>query len=197
MDGFLEEGLQPAGLGWGTHERHWPVDGARHESGCDAAIFLRRPGLATLVRSWTPLQGSYLGFLVTHGESISLADHLTLRENGVAIYRPTVHYAYFPSDDAVLSVHECAGRNWRLQSASRIMRCEIVDGMDELGVLLMGMPKTTRSVYWFGSRLTIQQARGLAPENSATTLQVVAGIPWWVRLGRAQSAGRHCRARRY
>jgi homospermidine synthase len=173
VDGFVSEGLQPAELGWGSHERHWPDDAARHGYGSDAAIYLRQPGIATRVRSWTPLQGPYHGFLVTHAESISIADHLTLRENNEISYRPTVHYAYHPCDDAVLSLHEIAGRNWRAQDEQRIIGKEIDSGMDELGVLLMGNPK---GVYWFGSRLTIEQARRLAPHNSATSLQVVAGI---------------------
>lgn len=173
VDGFVDEGLQPSELGWGSHERHWPHDAKRHGFGSDAAIYLQRPGIATRVRSWTPLEGPYHGFLVTHAESISIADHLTLRENGEVIYRPTVHYAYHPCDDAVLSLHECAGKNWQLQPQRRIMRDEIESGMDELGVLLMGNPK---GVYWYGSRLTIAGARALAPYNSATSLQVVAGI---------------------
>jgi len=173
VDAFVDEGLQPAELGWGTHERHWPVDAKRHGFGSDAAIYLQRPGFGTRVRSWTPLEGPYHGFLVTHAESISIADHLTLRENGEVVYRPTVHYAYHPCDDAVLSLHECAGRNWQLQPEHRIMRDEIESGMDELGVLLMGNPK---GVYWYGSRLTIGGARALAPYNTATSLQVVAGI---------------------
>jgi homospermidine synthase len=119
------------------------------------------------------LQGPYHGFLVTHAESISIADHLTLRESGRVVYRPTVHYAYHPCDDAVLSVHELAGRNWKLQRRHRILREEISAGIDELGVLLMGNP---RGVYWYGSRLSIHQARELAPYNSATSLQVAAGI---------------------
>jgi homospermidine synthase len=45
--------------------------------------------------------------------------------------------------------------------------------MDELGVLLRGNRK---GVYWYGSRLTIDEARRLAPHNSATSLQVVAGV---------------------
>jgi len=125
------------------------------------------------VRSGTPLEGPYHGFLVTHAESISIADHLTLREDGEVIYRPTVHYAYHPCDDAVLSLHEVAGKNWQLQKKHRIIREEIVGGTDELGVLLMGGDK---GVYWYGSRLTIGQARKLAPYNNATSLQVVAGI---------------------
>lgn len=171
--GFIAEGTQPSELGWGSHERHWPADGARHGFGCDAAIYLNRPGLATRVRSWTPLEGSYHGFLITHGESISIADHLTLRKNETVVYRPTVHYAYHPCDDTVLSIHEIAGKNWQLQSKRRIIRDEIVGGMDELGVLLMGNAK---GVYWYGSRLSIEEARKLAPYNNATSLQVAAGV---------------------
>jgi homospermidine synthase len=173
VEGFVDEGLQPAELGWGSHERHFPQDGGRHGFGSDAAIFLNRPGIGTRVRSWTPLEGPYHGFLVTHAESMSIADHLTLRENGKVIYRPTVHYAYHPCDDAVLSLHEVAGKNWKLQHNHRIVRDEIESGVDELGVLLMGNPK---GVYWFGSRLSIEQARELAPHNNATSLQVVAGV---------------------
>jgi homospermidine synthase len=173
VEGFVDEGLQPAELGWGSHERHFPQDGGRHGFGSDAAIFLNRPGIGTRVRSWTPLEGPYHGFLVTHAESMSIADHLTLRENGKVIYRPTVHYAYHPCDDAVLSLHEVAGKNWKLQQNHRIVRDEIESGVDELGVLLMGNPK---GVYWFGSRLSIEQARELAPHNNATSLQVVAGV---------------------
>jgi homospermidine synthase len=173
VDGFMAEGRQPCELGWGTHERHWPPDAARHGYGSDAAIYLNRPGGATRVRSWTPLEGPYHGFLITHGESISIADHLTLKEGDVVRYRPTVHYAYYPCDDAVLSLHEIAGHNWQLQSRQRIIRDEVTEGLDELGVLLMGNAK---GVYWYGSRLSIKQARRLLPHNNATSLQVVAGV---------------------
>ena len=30
VDGFISEGCQPAELGWGTHEHHFPPDGGRH-----------------------------------------------------------------------------------------------------------------------------------------------------------------------
>lgn len=173
VDGFVAEALQPAELGWGSHERHWPADAAQHEYGCNAAIYLSRPGAATRVRSWTPLEGAYQGFLITHGESISIADHLALRKNGKVVYRPTVHYAYHPCDDAMLSMHELAGKNWRLQRHKRIMRDDILHGMDALGVLLMGNGK---GAYWYGSRLSTEQARMLAPYNSATSLQVAAGV---------------------
>ncbi len=173
VDGFVGEGCQPAELGWGSHEKTMPPDGHRHGFGNGAAIYLRRPGAATRVRSWTPLEGPMHGFLVTHNESISMADYYTVRDGDAVRYRPTVHYAYHPCDDAVLSLHEIAGRNWRMQPSQRLLMDEITGGMDELGVLLMGHG---RGAYWYGSRLTIEAARRLAPHNNATSLQVTAAV---------------------
>jgi homospermidine synthase len=186
IDGFVGEGQQPAELGWGSHERHFPADGSRHDFGPGGAIYLNRPGAATRVRSWTPLEGPYQGFLITHGEAISIADYLTLRDGEHLRYRPTVHYAYHPCDSAVLSLHEFAGKNWRLQSQKRLLVDEISEGMDELGVLLMGH---ARGAYWYGSQLSIEEARRLVPYNNATSLQVtaavLAGVVWVMENPRA------------
>ena len=173
IDGFVGEGCQPAELGWGTHEQHFPEDGRRHEFGGGAAIYLQRPGAGTRVRTWTPLEGPFHGFLVTHNESISIADYYTVANGHGVEYRPTVHYAYHPCDDAVLSLHELAGKSWQLQPEKRLMMDEITSGIDELGVLLMGHAK---GAYWYGSRLSIEQARALVPYNNATSLQVTAAV---------------------
>ncbi|HBZ31311.1 MAG TPA: homospermidine synthase [Nitrosomonas nitrosa] len=173
IDGFVSEGIQPAELGWGSHEKQMPVDGRRHEYGCDASIYLTQPGVQTQVYGWTPREGSYRGFLITHSESISLANYLTVKERGNISYRPTVYYAYHPCDAAVLSIHELNGKCLALQSKTRLAMDDIYDGVDELGVLLMGHAK---GVYWYGSVLSIQAARKLAPCNNATSLQVAAGV---------------------
>jgi homospermidine synthase len=179
IDGFISEGLQPAEMGWGTHEKGLPADGRRHDFGSDAAIYLMRPGASTRVRTWTPRGGTLHGFIITHNEAITLADYFTAREGGKAVFRPTVHYAYHPSDATVMSIHEMAGRNWAYPKRIRLVRDEIVSGMDELGVLLMGHAK---GAYWYGSQLTIDEARKLAPHNGATTLQVtvavLSGVVW-------------------
>jgi homospermidine synthase len=186
IDGFAGEGCQPAELGWGTHEKTLPADARRHDFGSDAAIYLLRPGASTRVRTWTPMAGPLHGFLITHNESISIADYYSVIEDGTVRYRPTVHYAYHPCDDAVLSVHEMAGRNWNQQPKQRLMMNEIRTGVDELGVLLMGHE---RGAYWYGSRLSIEQARALAPHNNATSLQVTAavlgGLVWAMENPRA------------
>lgn len=184
VEGFIDEAChQPAELGWGTHERALPPDARRHADGCQAAIYLNRPGAATRVRSWTPLAGPQQAFLVTHAESISIADYLTLGDPAAPRYRPTVHYAYRPCDDAVLSLADAAAREWRLGKGQRVLKDEIeAAGRDELGVLLMGHAK---GAYWYGSRLSTAEARALCPHNSATSLQVtatvMAGVVWAMR----------------
>jgi homospermidine synthase len=160
-EGFISEGLQPSELGWGTHEKALPQDGHEHTFGEKSSIYLDAPGFSTRVRSWTPLAGPYQGNLVTHNEAISISNLLTLHKDGKVIYRPTVHYAYRPFDDAVLSMLEMEGRNMTHPKNIRVIKDDI-DGIDELGVLLMGHKNQS---YWFGSHLSSEEARKVAPHN--------------------------------
>ncbi len=162
VDGFVSEGQQPAELGWGTHEKNFPRDGKRYDFGNGSSIYLMQPGAATRVRTWTPKAGHFHGFLITHGEAISIADYLSVRQSSEVVYRPTVHYAYHPSDSAVVSVHEFAGRNWHLQDRKRILMDEIISGVDELGVLLAGHKK---NAYWYGSQLVDRRGAQALPEQ--------------------------------
>jgi homospermidine synthase len=180
VEGFISEGLQPAELGWGSHEKWFPPTGKRHDNGCKAAIYLMQPGGNTRVQTWCPTPGAQYGFLVTHNEAISIADYYTVGSGDTPDYRPTCHYAYHPSNDAVLSVHEMFGSSGTAQKQHHILdENEIVDGADELGVLLYGHDK---NAYWYGSQLTIEETRALAPYQNATGLQVtsavVAGMVW-------------------
>jgi homospermidine synthase len=174
VEGFISEGLQPAELGWGTHEAWMPGNARTHDVGCGAGIYLLQPGANTRVRSWTPTAQAQYGFLVTHNESISIADYFTVRDGDKVVYRPTCHYAYHPCNDAVLSLHEMFGQAGERQPAWHILdETEIVDGIDELGVLIFGHRK---NAYWYGSQLSIEETRALAPYQNATGLQVTAAV---------------------
>jgi len=180
VEGFVSEGLQPSELGWGTHETWMPENAHTHETGCQAAIYLLQPGANTRVRTWCPTPGPQYGFLVTHNESISIADFFTVREGDKVVYRPTCHYAYHPCNEAVLSLHEMFGQAGKAQDKFHILtESEIVDGIDELGVLLYGHAK---NAYWYGSQLSIDETRLIAPYQNATGLQVtsavLAGMVW-------------------
>ena len=181
VEGFLSEGMQPAELGWGTHEQWMPDNAREQEQGSKAAIFLLQPGANTRVRSWCPTPGPQYGFLVTHNESISIADYFTVRNGqGEAQYRPTCHYAYHPCNDAVLSLNEFFGKASVPQDTQKILAVdEIEQGIDELGVLLYGHGK---NAYWYGSQLSNDETKKLAPYQNATGLQVtsavLAGMVW-------------------
>ncbi len=181
VEGFIAEGLQPAELGWGTHEKWMPKNAKKHKKGNKAAIYIERPGADTRVRTWCPTLGAQYGLLVTHNEAISISDYFTLRdENDKLLFRPTCHYAYHPCNDAVISLYEMFGKGGQAQPVQHVLtEDELVDGADELGVLLYGHEK---NAYWYGSRLTLEEARKLAPHQNATGLQVssavLAGMVW-------------------
>jgi len=172
VEGLYEEGVAPAELGWGTHEKKLPPLAYEHQSGPKNQIAIAQPGAKTWVRSWVP-DMEITGMVIRHGEAFTIPDHLTVWENGKAVYRPTVHYAYCPTDAAIASLRELEHRNWDLTENQRIMNDEIIDGNDRLGVLLMGHPYKS---WWAGSLLSIHESRKLIPNQSATTVQVASAV---------------------
>ena len=180
VEGFISEGFQPAELGWGSHETWQPDNMQTQAEGCQSTRFMLQPGANTRVRTWCPTPGAQYGFLVTHNESVSIADYFTVGAGLDPEYRPTCHYAYHPANDAVLSLHELFGNGGTPQETLHVLdETEIVDGIDELGVLLYGHAK---NAYWYGSQLSIEETRRIAPYQNATGLQVtsavLAGMVW-------------------
>lgn len=180
--GFHEEGIAPAEMGWGTHERWLPDYAQVHRYGPGNQICLSQMGVNTLVRSWVPIGGEIIGMVIRHGEAFTLSDHLTVWDGDVPLYRPTVHYAYLPTDAAIASLHELRMNGYELQFEQRIMNDDIISGRDELGVLLLGHELNG---WWVGSQLDIHEARRLVPGQNATTLQVaaslLAALTWMIR----------------
>ncbi|MFZ9226514.1 MAG: saccharopine dehydrogenase C-terminal domain-containing protein [Candidatus Nanopelagicaceae bacterium] len=172
VEGFYEEGIAPAELGWGTHEKTLPTNAYEHPSGPKNQIAIAQPGATTWVRSWVP-NFEIQGMVIRHGEAFTISDHLTVWDEGKAVYRPTVHYAYCPSNEAIVSMKELEMLNWQLHKDQRIMNDEITQGDDRLGVLLMGHPYKS---WWTGSLLSIEQSRKLIPGQSATTVQVSSAV---------------------
>ena len=180
VEGFVSEGMQPAELGWGTHER-WLPDNAGRQGQDSLAIYLNQPGANTRVRSWCPTPGPQYGFLVTHNESISIPDFFTRargRQGGVPPDLP-LRLPPVQRGGAVAARDVRPGRPGRRSAHHILTEDEIVDGIDELGVLLYGHGK---NAYWYGSQLSIEETRRIAPYQNATGLQVtsavLAGMVW-------------------
>ena len=114
VEGFREEGTTTAEMGWGTHEKELPPLAFEHKDGPSNQICLARMGINTWVASWVPDYCIH-GMVVRHGEAFTISDKLTVWENGKAVYRPTVHYAYCPADVAIASLNELRGYDYKLQ----------------------------------------------------------------------------------
>lgn len=174
IEGFREEGVAPAEMGWGTHEKKLPELAIKPISGPKNQIFLARMGINTWARSWVPEVGEIEGMIVRHGEAFGISDRLTVWEKGRPVYRPTVHYVYMPCHEALSSLVELKARRYNMQPKMRILKDEeIVSGKDILGAFLMGHAYNS---WWTGTSLSIEETRKLAPGQNPTTLQVAAGV---------------------
>lgn len=172
VEGMWEESISPSELGWGTHEKWLPPDAIKPGNGSANQVILPQRGLNTWVRSYVPDQ-EIVGMIVAHGESFSISQALTVHHDMKPVYRPTVHYAYMPCNDSILSLHELRCRNYELHPRKRILTHEITEGTDFIGALIMGHPYKS---WWTGSILSIQEARQLVPNVNATAIQVAAGV---------------------
>ena len=172
IEGFREEGTTTVEMGWGTHEKQLPALAYEHKHGPRNQICLARMGINTWVRSWVPNYNIH-GMVVRHGEAFTISDSLTVWRGKQAAYRPTMHYAYCPCDEAIASLNEMRGYNYHLNENQRIMNDEITGGADILGALIMGHPYNS---WWVGSDLSIEQSRKLVPHQNATTMQVAISV---------------------
>lgn len=104
-----------------------------------------------------------------------MADYLSVKNDaGDVIYHPTVHYVYSPCQDAIDSMQAAVKQKWDITPTYRLILNDIASGEDELGLLVLRQGSS--EVYWYGSTLSIQEARELVPHNNATSLQVAIGV---------------------
>lgn len=182
VDGLITECLQPAELGWGTHEETIPI-GATVTG---YSLVLSEQGREVKVKSWSPNHLDFSAYLLTHNESLSIAEYLTLGNSITPKYRPTVYYAYHPCDQTMDSM-PLLNTGCEDQILSKeVLKDNITSGIDELGIFLIS--KKYKSL-WLGSNLSIGKARKMAKYNNATSLQVtssiIAGMKWAERYSEA------------
>lgn len=171
VDGFISELChQPVEMGWGSHEG--PRNDVLNFDGSGSVYMPGRTALNTRVRSWVPSVGEQEAHLVTHHEAHSIAEMLTVREHGFPTYCPTVYYAYRPCAKAMEMIDRLRSKAATPGTVEKTVMQNPVTGQDELGALLIH----DGGAYWYGSILTVEQAKSLAPYNNATSMQVVSTI---------------------
>ena len=173
--GLMSEAAQFSEMSLGTHENYIPDSVIIQENAIGRSAMLADYGHSTFVKSWVPSGGPQIAYLITHHEAFSIADFLTTPETpGNKEYRPSVYYAYRPNDHTVSCLQKMSSdHRYNQQTVQKMIMVDEIDtGFDELGVLFC----YKGGAYWYGSHLTIDETRELAPYNNATTLQVNATI---------------------
>ena len=130
-------------------------------------------GLQTKVKFHLPTFGQTQGYLITHNESIALAEKYSTKD-----YAFTCGYFYKCGDLAQLTADQYVANDYENKDILERQMCEdIVEGMDLLGISIHYICEGKPRVHFKGSSLNIHQARELGTEyNSATSMQVVAGV---------------------
>lgn len=181
VDGLLSEAMQPAECGWGTHEKSLPCGAHEHVNGSRCGIFLSENSAKVRMQSWVPSAGAQTAYLITHHEALSLAELLTLPGAAGPVYRPTTYYAYTPCEATQQSLARWLAGGLVEPVSKKVLRDELVEGADELGVLFV----FDGGAFWYGSTVSIQEARKVSRFCNATSLQVVGGIlgalDWMIR----------------
>ena len=171
VSALIQECLDLAQLGWGTHEKTMPKKYFNHKSLAQYIILPSR-GLETYMYSWVPT-GEIIGMVVPHEDIFECTVKLSLYENKKLLYCPTICYVYRMCDAAIISLYELAARRYIPQDKWRIISSEITDGYNQMGCLLMGHEF---GAWWTGSTLTMDQTNSLVPGQNACTMQVAAGL---------------------
>ncbi|MBL8448090.1 MAG: saccharopine dehydrogenase NADP-binding domain-containing protein, partial [Zoogloeaceae bacterium] len=170
--GLAGELCAAAELAWGRHEPPPPAGAAAPSPHRPWALRWPTSGRVTRVRTWTPSGGECAGYLLAHHEAFSLAELLAPQDHPDDA-RPTVFYGVRPCPAALAGIDALPSigpppPDWHYS----VLTNELSEGGIELGVLLLG----DRVGHWYGSRLSLAEARRCAPDNNATSLQVAAGV---------------------
>jgi homospermidine synthase len=175
IDAFLDEAYENAMLAWGSHEIDLSKQVVKRNEvkNNNRVVTLTKRAAEVKIKSLVPSSGNFHGFLVPHTEVFSLAE-LLLKKYKNFTYQPSIYFVYHPCPSAVFAIRNPAVRKRPTPKQKQLLFDDIIEGHDEFGILIFR--KDSPDVYWFGSRLDIHEARHLAPNNNATSLQVSAGI---------------------
>ena len=176
--GLLEEGLEPAQAGWGSHEKAIPADG---ELIGKSQIAFHTPAYKKYHLSYVPDQ-EIVGMVIPHGEAITLNESLKVGE-----YSPTVHYVYRICQQTKammdkMTFDELASvKNWRVLNPYE----DDMSGEDRVGALLIfpRNPITGENKpwsYWFGSILGQGSNEFFGPTNIQVTVGVLSAFKYLV-----------------
>ena len=171
VEGFVSEGMQPAELGWGTHEKWMPDNGRTHTTAAAPRSICCSPAPTPACARGARRRARNTA---SSSPTTSRSRSPTISRCATAskvIYRPTCHYAYHPANDAVLSLHEMFGATGKMQPKLAHPGRKRDRGRHRRTRRAALWP--WKNAYWYGSQLSIEETRRIAPYQNATGMQVI------------------------
>ena len=126
-DSFWFEMLSEAAASIGPHEEIDFEEKCRLTDKEKGYLEFRSPAAQIKGRTFYP-GGAFDGFLVPHEETVSIAKSLEIRENGRAVYRPTVLFLYRPCAYAEAYFRDARVNDYPNPDPSRPLDCENENG---------------------------------------------------------------------
>lgn len=179
-DTFYYESSFVSELCFGTDENLTPIQSKIR--GIDATtgwLEMKFPSIRIRCRSWSPAS-EFIGTVVSHEETLTIAKNLTVTQNDKIIYRPSVYFVYKASEPAFNCLLDVIKKDLKPPFATKILNEEIVSGTEYVGVLLAGDHFKTR---WVGNYVTLEQCGSSAvqtPTIAQVALPVVAAVSYMV-----------------
>lgn len=172
VEAMIVESIESAEMALGSHEEELPKRAHHAGTKNKRDIYFETSGKDTVIKTWLPKTGEQTAMILNHNEPYSIAELYTHIDQAGVEHSPTTCFAYHPSEHTVQSLTKLTEDNFQ-DWKGHLLGEDIVSGYDELGVLLL---TETYGGYWFGSQLDIQTARNIAPNSTATSLQVAGGV---------------------
>ena len=207
-DSFWFEMLSEATINIGTHEN---IDFEKECNFVDSQkgfLEFKKIAAQKKCRTYYP-GGTFEGFLVPHEETITIAKSLEVKENGRAIYRPTVMFLYSPCDYASsyfnnakvneypnpdpLKPLDCENENGQTiirgylypKNFEIVYQEKIASGTEYVGVLIMG---DNFEPVWVGNRVEAsflykdkKNSYWQTPTITPVAMSALAAVCWMLK----------------
>lgn len=136
----------------------------------DGYCMLNLRGVDTLENTYSP-HGNFDGHIITHEETLTIANYLTVRENDNLVYMPTVYFSYRPNEYAFKSLANVKDSGYKKPTNLVKLTDTLKTGGEYVGVILISKRFGN---YYFGSGVEINELKKTYKKETPTIIQVTA-----------------------
>ena len=195
VDSYWCEMLSEATFDVGTHEIIDYEDETRVYEKEKGYLEFQKYAVDKVYNTYYP-HGQFGGHMVPHEETVSIANSLTVKENGKVVYRPSVMFLYSPCEYASKFLKQAKGkevkdpkdnvRGYAFPEKWEILYAEKIEsGVEYVGVLILG---DKFDPVWVGNRVETsflakdkKTSYWQTPTITPVAMSALAGVCWMLK----------------